>query len=79
VLAIEAVAKMLGNTRTVCRKSYVHPGILDCYVDGSMMKLLRRRFKTARKSTSGLRADEVAVMVLLTYLQAGDISRRSAA
>ncbi len=26
VQAIEAVAGMLGNTRTVCRKSYIHPG-----------------------------------------------------
>jgi DNA topoisomerase-1 len=79
VLAIEAVAKMLGNTRAVCRKSYVHPGIIDCYLDGAMMKVLNRRFKAARKSTSGLRADEVAVMVLLTHLQAGDTSRRKAA
>jgi DNA topoisomerase-1 len=70
---------MLGNTRTVCRKSYVHPGIIDCYLDGAMMKVLTRRFKAARKSTSGLRADEVAVMVLLNHLQIGDASRRKAA
>jgi DNA topoisomerase I len=79
VSAIEAVAKMLGNTRTVCRKSYVHPGIIDCYVEGAMIAVIDRRFKAARKSTSGLRADEVAVMALLAHLQAGENGRRKAA
>jgi DNA topoisomerase I len=79
VLAIEAVAKMLGNTRAVCRKSYVHPGIIDCYLDGAMEKALHRRFKAARKNTPGLRADEVAVMVLLAHLQAGETGKRKAA
>jgi DNA topoisomerase-1 len=79
VTAIEAVAKLLGNTRAVCRKSYVHPGIIDCYVEGAMIAVIDRRFKAARKSTSGLRADEVAVMALLAHLQAGETGRRKAA
>lgn len=79
VRAIESVAGMLGNTRTVCRKSYVHPGVIDCYIDGSMEKVLSRRFKAARRSISGLRADEVAVMVLLAHLQAADVDKRKAA
>jgi DNA topoisomerase I len=33
-LAIEAVAKLLGNTKAVCRKCYVHPAILEGYLDG---------------------------------------------
>ena len=32
--AIECVAKRLGNTRTVCRKSYIHPAVLAAYMDG---------------------------------------------
>jgi DNA topoisomerase-1 len=32
--AIEEVARRLGNTRAVCRKSYVHPAILDAYLSG---------------------------------------------
>src|SRR3954467_9114558 len=32
--AIEAVAGLLGNTRAVCRKSYIHPAIIDSYMDG---------------------------------------------
>lgn len=34
--AIEAVAKKLGNTPTICRKCYVHPEIVKAYADGRM-------------------------------------------
>jgi len=32
--AIERVAARLGNTPAICRKGYVHPGIVDAYLDG---------------------------------------------
>jgi DNA topoisomerase-1 len=79
VLAVEAVAKLLGNTRTVCRKSYVHPGIVDGYVDGTMEKVLGRMSKAARKNRSGLRAEEVAVVALLRHLQVREPGKRKAA
>src|SRR5204862_21987 len=41
--AIESVAERLGNTRTVCRKCYVHPAILDAYVDGTLLETLHQR------------------------------------
>jgi DNA topoisomerase I len=62
--AIEAVAGMLGNTRAVCRKSYIHPAIIDSYMDGSMLDSLRRR-GNVRKMISKLRPDEVAVLTIL--------------
>ena len=34
VRAIESVASRLGNTPSVCRKCYVHPGVLDAYLEG---------------------------------------------
>lgn len=34
--AIDAAAERLGNTRAVCRASYVHPAILEAYEDGSL-------------------------------------------
>ncbi|MDV6330282.1 DNA topoisomerase IB [Asticcacaulis sp. 201] len=37
VAAIEHVSKKLGNTPTVCRKSYIHPQIIDAYMDGSLI------------------------------------------
>jgi hypothetical protein len=36
--AIEAVAVRLGNTKAVCRKCYVHPAVLECYLDGSLLE-----------------------------------------
>jgi DNA topoisomerase-1 len=36
VQAIETVAKALGNTKAVCRKCYVHPAILDTYLEGRL-------------------------------------------
>jgi DNA topoisomerase-1 len=36
VQAIDAVAKRLGNTRAVCRQCYVHPAVLDAYLDHSL-------------------------------------------
>jgi DNA topoisomerase I len=41
--AIEAVASRLGNTKAVCRKCYVHPAVLECYLDGSLLEALRAR------------------------------------
>jgi DNA topoisomerase I len=37
VEAIAAVAKRLGNTKSVCRKCYIHPAILAAYMDGKPM------------------------------------------
>ncbi len=34
--AISAVAARLGNTPTICRKCYVHPEIIACYMDGKL-------------------------------------------
>jgi DNA topoisomerase-1 len=64
--AIERVASRLGNTRTVCRKCYVHPAVIDAYLDRSLLDLLRRR--TERELRSGLTKlspEEAAVLGLL--------------
>jgi DNA topoisomerase I len=59
VSAIEQVARQLGNTRAVCRKSYVHPAVIDAYLDGSMMKT-----RTAR-AIGRMTGSEAAVLRLL--------------
>jgi DNA topoisomerase-1 len=66
VRAIERVAERLGNTPSVCRKCYVHPKILDSYLDGSMLESLRRRTREEMDGSFGeLRPEEAAVMALL--------------
>ena len=39
---IDQVADHHGNTRSICRKSYVHPTVVDAYLDGSLIKQWRR-------------------------------------
>jgi DNA topoisomerase I len=63
----------------VCRRSYVHPGVIDCYVDGSLAKVLERRSKAAARAVPGLRADEVALLTVLKHLHGKESGRRKAA
>jgi DNA topoisomerase I len=39
--AIEAVAKMLGNTPTICRQCYIHPFVLEAYLNGNSVNGFR--------------------------------------
>ena len=64
--AIDAVAERLGNTRTVCRKYYVHPALLSAYLMGRTVPTpppLRRSKR--RKPGAALRRDEVLVLQFL--------------
>jgi DNA topoisomerase-1 len=62
--AIDGVARQLGNTRDVARKSYVHPAILDAYLDRSLSEVVSGG-RPIRADRAGLRADEAAVLNLL--------------
>jgi DNA topoisomerase-1 len=64
--AVKKVAGQLGNTPAVCRSSYIHPEILNSYLDGSLVDTLKREIKeTLRDELSGLSGEEAAVFVLL--------------
>jgi DNA topoisomerase-1 len=39
---IDQVAGELGNTRAVCRASYVHPAVVESYLDGTLVPHWRR-------------------------------------
>jgi DNA topoisomerase-1 len=66
VAAIERVAQRLGNTRDVCRKCYVHPAILDTYLEGSLARELEARAEAeTRRRLHRLTAEEAAVLALL--------------
>jgi DNA topoisomerase I len=65
VSAVEAVAKRLGNTKAVCRKCYIHPAILEAYMDGATVKLLANRARRASRKASDLSDAEAAVLGFL--------------
>jgi DNA topoisomerase I len=67
VRAVESVAKRLGNTKTVCRKCYIHPAILDAYVDGATIGTLKSRPTRLAKGRGVLSAEESAVVGLIEY------------
>jgi len=67
VSAIDQVAKQLGNTRAVCRKYYVHPVILEAYLEGITIPP-RPSDDSERRvygSPAALRRDELAVIDML--------------
>jgi DNA topoisomerase-1 len=66
VRAIETVAEKLGNTPSVCRKCYVHPAVLDSYMDGSMIEgVLARAQQELAEDLHELQPEEAAVLAML--------------
>jgi DNA topoisomerase-1 len=64
--AVEAVAARLGNTRTICRKSYVHPAVLESYADGTMLRTLQAKAeRELSEALPELPPEEAAVLALL--------------
>src|SRR5213079_2527037 len=61
--AICAVAELLGNTAAICRKCYVHPGIVEAYLSGRQVFGFRDTIKNPDKTK--LRAVESAVVTFL--------------
>ncbi len=74
--AIEAVAQKLGNTPAVCRKCYIHPEVINAYLDGTLLKTLQQRAeRELGASMRRLRPEEAAVLVLLRQRLATEETR----
>jgi DNA topoisomerase-1 len=67
VQAIESVARKLGNTKAVCRKCYVHPAVLDAYLDGTTIDIIMKHASRLLRKFNGLSREEVAVLALLQH------------
>jgi DNA topoisomerase I len=65
VTAIESVAKKLGNTKAVCRKCYIHPAILDAYMDGATIRTLKSRAVKLSRTRGALSGEEAAVVSII--------------
>jgi DNA topoisomerase-1 len=76
VRAVEAVAEHLGNTPAISRKSYVHPEVIDAYLDGDVVRDARRRAeKRLSESLQELTPEEAAVLGLLRNRLANEEAR----
>ncbi len=77
VSAIESVAKQLGNTPTICRKCYVHPAVIDGYLDGSMTETLKSRAEELLSDSLGdLEPEEAAVLAFLQKRLTDDVENQ---
>ena len=66
VAALDAVSLKLGNTRTVCRKYYVHPGLIALYEENKLNKYLSQlEIEPCTEGIIGLHADEQLLMKIL--------------
>jgi DNA topoisomerase-1 len=65
VAALDIVAKRLGNTRTVCKKYYVHPAIIDLYTDGQLAKYLNKFTQEDCSTKAELSSEEKVLMKIL--------------
>jgi DNA topoisomerase-1 len=61
---IERVAQELGNTVTICRKCYVHPEVVNAFLDSSLAETLTVP-DIAHDDPHGLNAEETAVLEFL--------------
>jgi DNA topoisomerase I len=66
ITAIEAVASLLGNTQSICRKCYIHPAIPTHYLNGTLAQNLRRKADSEiAQKLHELKPEEAAVITLL--------------
>jgi DNA topoisomerase I len=76
--ALETVSAELGNTIAICRKSYVHPAVIDQYTNGELSAAIRKATQAARrKPVRGLRQPESIALRWLEALPAVPASRRA--
>ena len=76
--AIEAVAQRLGTTPAICRKCYIHPEIMNAYLEGTMLETFQNRAEQQLRNIAGLSAEEGAVLAFLQKrLAAEQRNRRS--
>ncbi len=63
VTVVDAVAELLGNTRTVARSSYIHPAMFDAYRSGELQAIRPRALRAVRFAE--LNDDERVVLHIL--------------
>jgi DNA topoisomerase-1 len=71
VAAVDAAADQLGNTRAVARSHYVHPVVVEGYLDGGLQRFLKRWRGAVRP---GLDRTETAMLAYLEKAMADPLA-----
>lgn len=74
VRAVTRVAERLGNTPTVCRGCYIHPKVLDSYLQGVTLEQFRRRVeRNIKRIQPEYEVEELALLKMLRAQANGKI------
>ena len=66
IMALDQVSAKLGNTRTVCRKYYVHPGLIRLYEENNLQRYLKDLDSLEKPDDkTGLTREENVLMKIL--------------
>jgi DNA topoisomerase I len=77
--AVKKVASHLGNTPAICRRSYIHPAVLDGYMDGTLLEgLADETQRFLEDNIHGMKPEEAAVTAFLR-LRLGELAQESRA
>jgi DNA topoisomerase-1 len=63
--AVEKVAARLGNTPTICRKCYIHPEVVNAYVEGTLLEEIAAELDDELADIGEMKPEEAAVLALL--------------
>jgi DNA topoisomerase-1 len=74
--AVTVTARHLGNTPAVARSSYVHPDVVDLYLEGSLPTVWARG---PNRPTRWLITEERRLMTVLRHIRRRQRSNRSQA
>ena len=76
--AIEHVASRLGNTPTICRKCYIHPEVVNSYLDGHLVAELKHEVEAELDEAADLKPEEAALLGLLNRRLGRDLKKAKA-
>ncbi|MDQ6700225.1 MAG: DNA topoisomerase IB [Acidobacteriota bacterium] len=65
VTAVKSTASLLGNRPATCRNYYVHPAILESYMDGSLVELVKPPNENTSGDVLGLHPEELCVLTVI--------------
>jgi DNA topoisomerase-1 len=69
VQVLDCVASKLGNTRAVCKSSYVYPLLLEAFENDQLGKYLKKIHKDKPNSMAAMENDEKVLMAFLKQAQ----------
>lgn len=64
--AVKTVSSYLGNRPATCKKYYIHPNVLEAYLDESLHDIVEKHSSIVVDDCHALRVEELIVVALLT-------------